>query len=254
MSALSTAQDVLQDWLLHARPRAAAHLAGDRREERLRIYADAYRLRLCEVLGNDFPACRALLGAAAFDRLAAAYLRAHPSRRPSVRHFGAQFAPWLQRCNGLPRHLHQLAALEWAQGDCFDARDVPALDSARIAGLPAAAWPTLRLQLRPCVRVLVLESNAAAVLTAQAEGRPLPRLRRQRASHWLLWRQSGGVRWRRSNADESACLRALRDGARFADLCQCLHVFHPQDGALRAASLLKRWLADGLLIEPDHTD
>ena len=71
MSALAATQAAMQAWLLQGEPGIAMSVDGDAAAQRLRIYADAYRLRLLEVLGNDFPICKTVLGDEAFDALAA---------------------------------------------------------------------------------------------------------------------------------------------------------------------------------------
>ena len=56
---------------------------------------------------------------------------------------------------------------------------------------------------------------------------------------------------RELDADEAALLQAVFAGETFGDLCERATDFHAHDGPLRAASVLKRWLADGLLaIDP----
>lgn len=251
MSALAALQHDMQAWLLHGDPPIAAHVQGELRPHRLRIYADAYRLRLLDVLGQDYPATKAVLGEEAFEALGADYLRAHPSAHPSVRHVGHAFAQWLSMRHGVPRHLHQLARFEWAQGEAFDAADAPLLAIEHIHALPADAWPALRLRLQPGTRRLALQCNAPALAAALAGGRALPALRAHAPGHWLVWRSvDGGVQWRRLDADEAAALDAVAAGEPFARLCERMTAFHGDGGALRAASLLKRWLADGLLAAP----
>jgi hypothetical protein len=215
------------------------------RQARLRLYADAYRLRLAEVLGNDFPVLRALLGDAAFQACAFAYLDAHPSRTPSVRWCGAGFADWLAQRDGGDRALVAVARFEWAQGEVFDAADAPVCTIADLAALPAAQWPGLRLRLHPALRRLRLAGNAAALVDAQARGMPLPAPAAGEPAHWLLWRVGFDVHWRRLDDDEAAALAAVAHDASFADCCALLDGDAP---ALRAAGLLKRWLDDGLVV------
>ncbi len=249
-------QSAIQAWLLQGDADIAASVEGENIEPRLRIYADAYRLRLIEVLGNDFPTTKSVLGDDAFAALAIEYMHAHPSTQPSVRHFGHAFADWLAMKHNVSRVLHELARFEWRQGEAFDAADVPLLAIEHVAALPAEAWPGLRLRLQPSVRLLALACNAPALVEAQAQGRAIPTLRHQAISHWLLWRNDGDVHWRRLGADEAIALHAIaafddrtavQTGDSFAQLCERLNEPHG-DGALRAASLLKRWLADGLLV------
>lgn len=249
---LRARQSAMQSWLLHgdagvAHDIDATGLHAGIRDDRLRLYADAYRLRLCDVLGNDFPTTRSVLGESAFETLALGYLQAHPSTQPSVRHFGHAFPGWLAQRHGLPRALPGLARFEWVQGLVFDAAEAGALAIEHVASLPAEDWPALRLRLRPSVRLLPLACNAPTLVEARARQRPLPRLRATAPSHWLLWREAGDVHWRRLDADEAQALCAIAAGECFARLCERLDALHGSGGALRAASLLKRWLADGLL-------
>lgn len=248
---LQSRQSAMQAWLLHGDAGIAGaidttRLHAELHEDRLRIYADAYRLRMADVLGQDYPVTRAVLGDARFDALADAYLRAHPSTQPSVRHFGDAFAAWLSARRDAPRALHELARFEWRQGEVFDAADDGALGFDAIAALPAQSWPALQLKLHPATRLLALRTNAADVVDAHARGLPLPRLRDRATTHWLLWRNAGDVHWRRLDLDEAEALQAVQCGDTFARLCERSHARHADD-ALRAASLLKRWLADGVL-------
>ena len=247
MTALAVTQAAMHGWLLRGDPAIAASVQGPQVEQRLRIYSDAYRLRLIEVLGNDFPVTKVLLGEDGIDAVALDYLDAHPSTHPSLRHFGQSFADWLRPHASQPRTLHELARFEWMQGEVFDAADADPLTLDDIASLPADAWPMLRLQLQPSVRLLALACNATALVEAHARGEALPAPRAAPTADWLLWRSDGDVHWRRLDADEAALLHAIADGECFGQLCERASAFHPDDGPLRAVSLLKRWLADGLL-------
>lgn len=250
--ALYRTQSAMLAWLLHGDTGIAAGIHtpsrhGENASARLRIYADAYRLRLVEVLGNDFPTTRAAVGDAAFEALALAYLAAHPSTQPSARHFGHAFAGWLARQDDVPPGLHPLAGFEWLQGEAFDAADREPLGIADIAAVPPEAWPTLQFRWHPSLRLIALAGNAPSQVEACARGTPVPAWRDVTASTWLLWRRDHEVHWRQLDADEASVLRALGDGSHFGQLCGQLNDRHGDAGALRAASLLKRWLVDGLL-------
>src|SRR3546814_3485608 len=53
---------------------------------RASVYIEAYRLRLIEVLGNDYPTLKHAMGDAAFAALMPDYIDAHPSSTPSIRY------------------------------------------------------------------------------------------------------------------------------------------------------------------------
>lgn len=259
---VARAAPALADWqaqwtatLLHgaAAPALAARDASDA-QVRARVYAEAYRLRLIEVLGRDYPVLQAVLGASAFAALGRDYLAAHPSDRPSLRDFGRHLPRWLRRAPGLAparrAELAELAAFEWAQGEVFDAADADVALLADLADIEPARWAALPLRLRPSTRLLRLRGNAPAQVLAHAQQQQ-PLLAPQRAAAarlWLLWRRGREVHWRALDDDEAAVLPALRGGCRFGALCEGLAGVTAQaDVALRAASLLKRWLDDELL-------
>jgi hypothetical protein len=246
MNALAAALDGLQDRILRGDSAIFPRVRGADAGHRLRIYADAYFLRLVEVLGNDFPATCDALGEDAFAAFAERYLQAHPSTQPSVRHLGAAFADWLEAQADAPPGLHELARFEWLQAAAFDAVDAPTLDANDIASLMPEAWPQLRLHLHPATRLLDgsrLAIVEGAVTLADVDS----------PARWLLWRDADGdVCWRQLEGDEADALRAATDGADFGDICERLAAYHGDEAALRAASLLKRWLADGLITADSH--
>lgn len=243
---LAVHQHALARWLLKDGAANAPHVASASSRsprDRLRLYTDGYRLRLVEVLGNDMPVLRSHAGETRFDALVRRYLADEPSTAPSVRHFGRHFPRWLQAHAALPL-LADLASFEWRQGEVFDATDAISCAFDDVASLPASAWPALRMVLHPALRRVRLHSNAATLVDAHARGLPLPPLQACDANDWLLWRADFDVHWRRLPDDEAGALDAVARGDAFADWCAQLSSAQP---ALRAASLLKRWLADGLV-------
>lgn len=247
-SALHERQAALQRWLMHGDAGVAAQLPAERRDARLRIYADAYRLRLADVLAHDFPVLRAWIGEDAFDELAESYLRAHPSRHPSVRHFGHHFAARLRQREGAAPGWADLVEFEWLQGEAFDAADAPLASIDDAARLSPTDWPSLRLQLQPAMRLCVLPAAIPALVEAHNAGRALPAFDATDKADWLLWRRDFEVFWRRLEPGEAELLALARDGAGFAELCERLGAtLSETDAAMRAAGLLKRWLVDGLV-------
>ena len=234
MNALATALDGLQERILHDDNAIFIHVRGADAVHRLRIYADAYRLRLVEILGNDFPATRVALGDDDFAGFAERYLQAHPSTQPSVRHVGSAFTDWLATQADTPTGLHELARFEWLQAAAFDAADAPTLNIDNVTMLAPEAWPRLRLRLHPSARLL------DTTRLATRDGEPAVSVSSDPA-RWLLWRDADGdVHWRQLEDDEADALHAVDAETTFGELCERLP-------ALRAASLLKRWLADSLL-------
>jgi len=125
--------------------------------ERLDIYHQQYWLRILGSLREDFPALAAALGEAKFERLARAYLAAHPSRSFTLRNLGRHLEAFVLR----PAHRRltaphtalaaDLARFEWAQVVAFDEGEIAPVTAEQLAGADPAR---LRLRLQPYLSVL----------------------------------------------------------------------------------------------------
>lgn len=224
----------------------ATPVAGS--ERRLGIYLHAYRARLFEVLGNDFPGLRALAGADEFERLCHACIEAVPSAHFNVRWYGSALAgfirthtPW----SAAPA-LAAMAQVEWKLGLAFDAADEPFVDAAAAGAIAAAEWPCLRLRLHGSLQREQLAWNVSALRRSLDHDEAIPPLREWRpARHWIAWREGVTVHHRCMDEDEAAALAAVERGSTFAQVCERLCEWHPRGRvAPRAAALLRRWIDD----------
>jgi hypothetical protein len=206
---------------------------------RLRAYAHAYWTRIAGALAEDVPKLRALLGAAAFDDLVIPYLRAYPTRHPSLREAGIHLARFLDEA-GRPTHA-DLARLERARIETFDGPDAAPLATAELAELPPEEFPRLALRLVPASALVELSTNADDVWDAIEDGRSPPEPAAAPPRTVLVWRRGITVIHRTLGPDESAALRGVRTGASFAEVCEVLagHAANPVE---RALELLLRWL------------
>lgn len=257
--SLAATQQGLQRLVLEGAEGIERWVRGDARADaatRLAVYARAYRLRLLEALGKDYPALAAYLGAEAFEGLGRAYLDAHPSDTPSLRWFGRRLPEFLRRAHPFAARaeLSEIAQWEWMLGEVFDAPDASCVSVDALAALPAAVWPALRLAFVPARRRLELRCNAPALCRAVQTQRTLPALAWNRAPKpWLIWRDAQlEVRWRSLDPVETIALDAACGGACFAEVCATLAERVGEDAApLTAASLIKRWATDGLIADLD---
>jgi hypothetical protein len=124
--------------------------------ERLEIYSRSYWFRLISSLNEDFVGLRAVVGDEQFDALVQAYLTENPSRSFTLRNLGSRLQSWL-RSNPHYIHPHEQLALdmvrlEWADTECFDAAEDPALTLADIADLGEDP----KLHLQPHIQLLDL--------------------------------------------------------------------------------------------------
>ncbi len=261
MSALARTETDFQAYVLGAGDDAVGTISGGDeafRRQRLDIYRDAYRLRLTEVLASDYPALAAYVGTEGFEALSIDYLAAHPSTFRNVRWFGGAMAGFLRghAKHGLDPVRAELAQFEWTLGLAFDAPDPPHVAFADVAAVAPEAWPELRLQIHPCLHLLNLRTNAAAVWNAFSAGEAAVAGESLEAPvDWAIWRRDLSPYFRSLEADEAFALRAMREGASFGDICAGLCDWVPEDeAAMRAAQLLRGWVDEGWIAGMDVSD
>ncbi len=236
-------------------------LLGDERASagtRLRVYRHAYRVRILSVLRDDYPALLSALGEAHFAALAAAYLHANPSQHPSLRYAGARLpafiaehAAALEVRAGAP-WAADLARLELAVTDAFDAADAQALSRADLTALPPEYWSELALALMPGAQLATYAWPVRALRAAHDAGQPLVLEALAPApapEPVLVWRRSERVLHRECSAEELRLLGQVARGVSFGVLCALTAETRGEEaGAAFAASLLARWVEDGVLV------
>ena len=263
-----------------------ALIVGDERLssfDRLDIYANMYFFRLLDCLKEDYPRLLAATGPARFHNLATDYLLAHPSSHPSLRFVGARLPEFLaghalgRECPGLV----DLARLEWARSDIFDAADARPLGRADLAALHQDETGDVRLALVPACRLLRLEhdaprawrelkasagersegADARAAGAAEGEGPtcahsaaehvvPLPKIAR-RPTAVRVWRQGFAVHHKSIEAEEVDSLEALGAGDTLGAIAQRLSAGRSLErSTARLGALVQSWIEDGLITAP----
>ena len=209
--------------------------------ERVGIYAGMYVARIVDALAEDFPKVAATLGPDAFADVVRAYLAHHPSSAPSIRHLGGAFPAFV--ANREPGWLGDLARLEWARRDVFDAPDATPVTVADLERTPADAWPGLRFALVPACTRLVTGWPVHRLWSDEP-----PELAPARTA-LRVWRDGFLVYQSPMDDAEEAALERVAAGEPFAAVCEA--VDDPRD----AAALLLRWLEDGIVarawMDPD---
>lgn len=256
MNALAKLQKNFQRYVHHRTGPMQDMIVGDVRASthtRLEIYAEAYRLRLLEVLGNEFTGLRALARAKKFEQICRDYIESHPSPHANVRWYGDGLAQFLRESASWKDQvaLADMAALDWAISTAFDAHDQAALALDAVAAIAPPAWPGMQPVLHPAVQCLQQHWNVAEIRKAADHKKRVPKLTSlPAASDWLVWRKDLEVFYRAVTPDEAAALNACLNNACFAELCEILLAWHDEANvAMRAATLLRRWVEDELVIE-----
>jgi hypothetical protein len=199
--------------------------------ERLEIYNRQYWYRVLGALAEDFPALRAVIGGRRFEALSIAYLAEHPSRSFTLRNLGSKLPAWLAAHPEHTGRRHRLAVdmakIEWAFVEAFDAAELAPLTQRQIAALQADS----RLALQPFLQLialqypaddLVLELHAGEKRQTSEAGvaheddsgaqTAVPKLR-PRPTWLAVHRVDLSVYYRRIGREEFQTLDALRSGS-----------------------------------------
>jgi hypothetical protein len=256
MKALAQLQRQFQDYLLRGDGAVEGRVLGTARvpvTTRLGIYAGAYRSRLREALGSNYPVLAQLLGEADFASLAAEYVAAHDSPFYSIRYYGHELAEFLatREHYAAAPVLAELARWEWAMSSVFDAGDAAPLAAEDLARIPPARWAQLRFRWHPSVQRLTLWWNVPQLWKALSEEGERPEMTLgAEPAEWLLWRENLISYFRSLGKAEASVLDAARNGWPFGELCTLLCEELGESAApAQAAALLRSWITAGLIIK-----
>jgi len=220
-------------------------------ERQLSIYSVGYRLRLKEVLENDYPAMLTTLGEEQFEQLADAYINAHPSHYFSLREFGKHFPTYISTLHFMEDipWITQLALFEWNLGQAFDSGNSEVLTEQELSLIVPEDWPTLKFIIHPSVHRMDFDWNIPEIWKNLTSDTPslIPAVKTP-VQAWVIWRSNLITQFRSIEPDEQQALDALIKNTNFEGICEILVPFILLDDIpLRAATLLKTWVSQGLI-------
>jgi len=242
-SALAALQQRFLDGVLADGPQAAGDIRGTPAfavDQRLAVYANAYRRRLVEALASVFERCAAMLGEDDFEALASAYVEIHPPRDRSLGRYGADFPEWLRARDPERAIAAGVAAIDAGLRRAFDAADAEPLDRAVLLALPVAAWAGLRFEWVPALATGKVE--AAAIDAWRDPMAPRESAHGRSITAIAFWRRDGQTFFRSMAASEALLLERLRGGATLAEACADEALPIPLEVAVPA---LLSWIDEG---------
>jgi hypothetical protein len=210
---------------------------------RIDVYQGMYVWRLYDVLREDFPKTHEALDDE-FETLVRGYLVRHPSQHPSVRHLGDRLADFLETDAAARERpwLADLARLERARVDTFDAPDAAPISASTLAAVAPDDWASLRFELVPALDVL---RSRWAVHDAWKAPSTAPE---PRPTVVRVWRHEFAVFHAAMDAIEDDAFAALRAGGSFGAVCDAVAAHVPEEAAAaESGALLARWIDDGLI-------
>jgi len=145
---------------------ADQHLCGSSRlspVEQLEIYREQFWLRHTSSLVEDFPGLGGILGQEDWERLSEAYLSQVAPESYTLRDLGFRLPEVIAEAAWLPHRelCLDMARLELAYVEVFDAPDTLPLAPERLASIPEESFTEVRLVVAPCVRLLSLRYPVA---------------------------------------------------------------------------------------------
>lgn len=220
------------------------------------VYVNAYHVRLTEFLIADYPALRALIGEEAFDALAADYIAAEPSRQRNARWYTTRLPDFMKRSESWrdSDRAIDLALLERALTDAFDAPEAKALSLDALAAFAPTQWPRLAFAFHPSLILLELRAGTIETHEAASAGQELPAAREGREQA-AVWRSNDDSVYCELEADEFLVLSLALAGHAFGDICQMAAFRETGEAAPeRIAQFLTGWFEEGLVISASPAD
>ncbi|HEY4103194.1 MAG TPA: DNA-binding domain-containing protein [Polyangiaceae bacterium] len=216
--------------------------------ERLEIYREQFWLRHTASLVEDFPGLSGILGQAAWEDLIEGYLEVHPPRSFTLRDLGLELPEYVEARPDLAQHALccDMARLERAYLELFDAADATPLNAAALAAIPEAAWENARIELSPTLRLLEVEYPVAElrqrVFLARDGGIELL-LASPEKQRLLLFRRDLSLFHEAVAAGAFALLRSLTQRVPLVAACERAQAEIPEEAASVAANV-GAWFAD----------
>jgi len=249
-----------------AAPEAAAELPPERLKdlvlpsrtltalERVGIYHGMYLMRMRDALAADYPGLLHYLGADAFERLVQRYVQVYPSRSYTLNRLGDHLPEFIRDDQQLPRRgfLHDLARLELAITEVFDAAETAPVSPEAVAAVPAEAWAQARLRPIAAFRLLACSYPVSAYQQAVRGRKTPPKIGRQ--NNWVvIYRRNYGVYHLELSRRGYDLLQALAQGQPLAEaieaVAQRARAGRIEDELFR---MFRDWISVGLFQSIDY--
>lgn len=212
--------------------------------ERIDVYNGGYLARLVEALESDHPGLRYALGEEGFFSLVRGYVLRHPSRHPNLNQLGRHLPDYIAGRTDLEHRafLVDLARLERAMAEAFDAPEFAPLDATALRGLSESEWAGVTLEPNPSVRLLALDHPANRYLQAVFDEKS-PDIPPPEPSWVVVYRKDDRV-WRLGLPQAMYdVLAAIAAGAPLGEALAAGGEHHEDEDV---AAWFAEWSADGL--------
>lgn len=253
--SLAALQDLFQQAVLAGDATILDCIPGNGRtsaEVLLGVYQHAYRSRLIDVLSADHPILLAHMGETDFAAMADAYVTAYPSDRQNVRWFSRHLPEFLRATTPYcdKGDIFELASLERATTNAFDAADGPLLVFEHLQSVSPEGWAGLTFEAHPSAARLTCQFNTFARWKSFMGDDEPPGIETLAQPELLIvWRKNDTARVRQMPNEEAMMWDEAKRGVPFGRLCELVATFDdPETAPLRAAQYLQGWINAELLV------
>lgn len=250
---LNKLQTEFQDILLSAECSGADWIADSKiilsPKQRMGIYHNAYRVRLVEVLLDNFEHTGMYLGEEWFYKLANTYVQSHASTHHNIAEYGYQFPDFLAK--QLPKDLEvsELALMDWKLRRAFDGSDSNTLDNGDLQKLVETHGADTRLSPVPTLSIDTHYYNTLDIWVAINNEETPPTVESLEVPvDILIWRKGHSPHFRSLTSIESAAINNLLAGDTLDQIGGSLTAEFPQaDVTTEFGLMLQRWVNDEIL-------
>jgi len=216
--------------------------------ERVGVYQEMYLLRMVEALQNDYPAVAHFLGDHRFADLVTRYVQAHPSTSYTLNRLGDRFPEFIRASSGIRRRafVSDLARLELAVTEVFDAPETPAWSAEEIAAMREDEWAGSVFEPIAALRALSFAYPVNAYLQSVKDDDHDHPPTGRRATRTVVYRKKYEV-WRLDLSEKPfALLQALLKGQPFRKAVARAAKGLEGSGAEPIYRWLRDWVAEGM--------
>lgn len=254
MPELRQLQQSFLGYLLGTPTRVVEHIESTpdtSAQQRLDIYATGYRLRLKEAISTDYERLHVYLGDKQFEQLLDTYIDRYNSSHTSLRYYSQHMEELLTTQTPFSEvpELAEIARIERAFNDSFDAANCTTVGMEMLEQLNAEDWPSLKFNFHASLQLLPLVYNSFPVWKALSEEQPPPPLVKE-GSTWIVWRKDLVSRYRTLADSEAHALYAAINGATLSEICeQLLDYFDEETTPREAITFLQTWINEKMVCQ-----
>ncbi|MFZ4541307.1 MAG: DUF692 family multinuclear iron-containing protein [Rickettsiales bacterium] len=218
--------------------------------DQLAVYVNAYRYRLNDVAAEDYPALKHYLGAKKFETLIRDFVNTVESSHFNVTRYAAQLPEFLAKHRLHDPFAYELAILENALVQLFDARETIALEPMHLIGMTPDSLMESMLAPRAALQLFAFSYPVnryyIAVMDEETQSPPVPE------PTFLVVFRHEDVMWRMDLAEnEYHLLKELFAGMPIGEALESVaqELALPENELVAQLSeWFSRWMRNGLLM------